>query len=49
MNDPTANRAIHNIMRRRKAERRAKSQRRRHGLMNRRMWRVDNGKITKRS
>ena len=30
MNDPTANRAIHNIMRRRKAEHRAKSQRRRH-------------------
>jgi len=30
MNDPTANRAIQNIMRRRKAENRAKSQRRRH-------------------
>jgi len=31
MNDPTANRAIQNIMRRRKAENLAKSQRRRHG------------------
>ena len=31
MNDPTANKAITNIMRRRKAERRAKSQRRRQG------------------
>lgn len=31
MNDPTANRAITNILRRRKAEHRAKSRRRRHG------------------
>ena len=31
MNDPTAQKAITNIMRRRKIERRAKSQRRRQG------------------
>ncbi|MGL6017024.1 MAG: hypothetical protein ACRCZU_13275 [Selenomonadaceae bacterium] len=31
MNDPTANKAITNIMRRRKTEHRAKSQRRRQG------------------